>query len=356
MWSLKLRLSVATLTLLGALGLAKAPVRTQLRLDRSALTADGRSTARARVVALSALGLPAWGGAHPKVELGPRAERLGLWSATAPDGSLVIRSGNKSGEVLVRAGARSASLAIHPSLADRDRDGLPDAAELLTEADRAAFVRWFTTIAEAQATQLDDGFAKVHQDCAGLIRFSAREALKHHDQAWLAKRRYLPAIAHPDTSLHYPELPVIGARLFRARGGAFAPEEPIEAQFTAAASARALWEHNSQRVSKDIRAARAGDLLFFSVPFGTGSRMHSMIVLGSSAGATHQSPGARVVYHNGADPGEVRLVSIDALLQHPDADWHPLPHNPRFLGVHRLNLMVYENARPGALTLRGDSW
>jgi uncharacterized protein YfaT (DUF1175 family) len=42
----------------------------------------------------------------------------------------------------------------------------------------------------------------------------------------------------------------------------------------------------------------------------------------------------------------VRLVSLDELLAHPDPSWHPVPHNPRFLGVHRFELVVHEPRMP----------
>ncbi len=49
-----------------------------------------------------------------------------------------------------------------------------------------------------------------------------------------------------------------------------------------------------------------------------------------------------VVYHTGpirSAKGEMRLVSIEDLLHHPDARWRPLPENSNFLGVYRWNIL-----------------
>jgi uncharacterized protein YfaT (DUF1175 family) len=46
------------------------------------------------------------------------------------------------------------------------------------------------------------------------------------------------------------------------------------------------------------------------------------------------------VYHTGpADggPGEVRKARLSTLMQHPAPRWRPVPGNPRFVGVFRLD-------------------
>jgi hypothetical protein len=96
-----------------------------------------------------------------------------------------------------------------------------------------------------------------------------------------------------------------------------------------------------------------------------------MIVLADRPGGSQQDAGTRVVYHTGHDAsqtapedavvarsqvpgaaGEVRLVSIEELLAHPDPAWHPLPHNPRFLGVHRLAIAEHTVKSPAHLGRR----
>ena len=235
---------------------------------------------------------------------------------------------------------------------DLDRDGLPDAIELRSENERAAFTGWFTAIAEAQFHRLDDDWAKVHHDCAGLVRFAFREALKPHDADWWARRGWPPSGARADVArLRYPNLPIVTDRPFRRRSGPYDANDPVEAQFTAAPSARTLWMHNSDLIARDVSQARAGDLLFFRLARGAGSRMHTMIALGRRPGADHRAPAERLVYHtgpSGSGPGEVRLVTVGALVAHPEPGWRPVPHNARFLGVHRLRHLTAPAAWAGA--------
>lgn len=333
------------------------PVRTELSVRPPSLPADGRAVALAQLRSTNIWGLPIEGYLHPK---GPvfaeGAEALGAKLIPGEQGSLTLRAGTAAGQLALSARGLKAKLQIFSTPDDLDGDGLPDAAERRSERARAAVTAWFTAIAEAQYTQLDDAWARIHQDCAGLVRFSLREALKRHDTAWLNHRRYLPRGALPDPGPpYYPALPFIGGLLFRAQSGRFDSSAPIDGQFTAAASARSLWQHNSRFISRDVKEAKAGDLLFFSVPYGHGSRMHTMIVLGAHAGATHNEPGRRLVYHTGAEgkAGQVRLLQISQLFGHPDPSWHPSPDNPRFLGVHRLSMLTRDHASQLATLTRG---
>lgn len=336
------------LAALAALGLTllMIPVRTRLVLDRARIVADGRSTVRISVVSLGPLGVrtPWRSRESPRVSQAA-LDALGATLLLAHDGSVVLRSGQRAGRLAVELPSERAVIELVLDAGDRDRDGLPDAAEIWSETDRAAFTAWFTAIAEAQATRIDDAWAPIHQDCAGLVRFAFREALKRHDRAWFEHRRYLPAIDAPDVqAVRYPDLPFIGERPFRKVAGAFDPTVAIADQLTAAPSARTLWQLNTVFVSREVREARAGDLLFFTVPYATGSRMHTMLALGARAGSTHDAPAERVVYHTGTEVPEggaraveqVRLVTFAELARHPDPGWHPIADNPRFLGVHRL--------------------
>src|SRR5205085_4252124 len=72
-------------------------------------------------------------------------------------------------------------------LVDSDNDGIPDVIELRTYQDRDAFKRWFTAIAETQFYQLSDQWNAEQRDCAGLVRFATREALRKHDRIWFQK-------------------------------------------------------------------------------------------------------------------------------------------------------------------------
>src|SRR5438045_2986907 len=71
--------------------------------------------------------------------------------------------------------------------ADADNDGIPDRAELRSYNDRENFRRWFTGIAEAQFYELSKAWNEDQRDCAGLVRFAWREALRTHDRVWLKR-------------------------------------------------------------------------------------------------------------------------------------------------------------------------
>ena len=200
-------------------------------------------------------------------------------------------------------------------------DGTPDFLHLDDTADRVAFTRWFTFLAESQyfASQLP---AEI-KDCAALIRFAYREALRAHDGAWAAELQLADVPAIPSVHKYeYPFTP-LGPNLFR-----------IGDDFAEFADARTLLRYNVHLTSRDIRRAAPGDLLFYrqserSEPF------HTMIFLGRSQ--FEESSDAFVVYHTGS--GEMRRPSVEELLHHPAPEWRPVDGNPNFLGVYRWNIL-----------------
>ena len=132
---------------------------------------------------------------------------------------------------------------------------------------------------------------------------------------------------------HYPNTP-LGAALFRVRPGGFEAADATNGAFAQFADAKTLVERNDYLVSRDVREAQPGDLLFFR-QFGQSSPWHSMIVVQSG-------PQARVVYDTGPDhgsPGEMRRMALAELVDHPHPQWRPVPANPNFLGVYRWNIL-----------------
>jgi uncharacterized protein YfaT (DUF1175 family) len=231
---------------------------------------------------------------------------------------------------------------------DRFGDGTPNFLRLTDPADQAAFRRWFTVIAEYQAIRPIAELPAEITDCASLLRFSYREALKRHNDAWFLNTG-IEAAAPPGEirAWHYPDTP-LGLALFRVRPGSFEPADLTNGAFAQFADAKTLVERNAYLVSRDVRDAQPGDLLFYR-QFGQSSPWHSMIV--AEAGA-----GARVVYHTGPDhsphgrrpvhgdpdhgaPGELRRVLLAELLDHPQPQWRPVAQNPNFLGVYRWNIL-----------------
>lgn len=228
-----------------------------------------------------------------------------------------------------------ATNSVAPQLwTDRFNDGTPDFLRLTDPADQAAFRQWFTLIAEYQAIRPKAELPAEITDCASLLRYSYREALKQHNDSWFLTTG-IDVLALPGEirAWHYPDTP-LGAALFRVRRGSFETADATNGAFAQFADAKTLVEYNAYFVTRDVRQAQSGDLLFYR-QFGQSSPWHSMIV--AEAG-----PKARVVYHTGPDhasPGELRRVLLSELLDHPQPQWRPVAQNPNFLGVYRWNIL-----------------
>ena len=217
---------------------------------------------------------------------------------------------------------------------DSFADGTPDYLRLRDPADQQAFRRWFTLIADFQAVRPRATVPAEITDCASLLRYAYREALKRHDDTWfLLTGIDVPAPPGEIRAWHYPDSP-LGAALFRVQPGSFQPGDAANGAFAQFADAKTLVQRNAWLVSRDVRAAQPGDLLFYR-QFGQSSPWHSMIV-------TRAGGQPAVVYDTGPDhgaPGDLRRVTLVELLDHPQPQWRPLPANPNFLGVYRWNIL-----------------
>jgi uncharacterized protein YfaT (DUF1175 family) len=226
-------------------------------------------------------------------------------------------------------------------LADSDADGIPDEAELRTFDDRQNFRRWFATIAEMQFYRISDEWKTEQRDCAGLVRFSMREALRRHDRLWVQRMgaEYEPVA--PDVRAFTLDTDVLGEKLFRTEFGTFEASDLANGKFSEFADARTLKTFNSVFVSRDRRRAERGDLLFFQQPWIQKFPYHAMIFIGESSRGG-QGANDWVVYHTGsspADEGTVKKVRLAVLDHHPDKRWRPIENNPNFLGFYRLKIV-----------------
>jgi uncharacterized protein len=234
-----------------------------------------------------------------------------------------------AGRIVPRTGSHAAA-----AWTDRFGDGTPDFLRLTDPADRAAFRRWFTTIAEYEAMRPRAEVPAEIIDCASLLRYAYREALESHTASWFQDTGI--EVAAPPGEIRgwsYPHSP-LGADLFRVRPGPFEPADVTNGAFAQFADAKTLVERNAYFVSRNVGIAEQGDLLFYR-QFGQSSPWHSMIV--AEAG-----PQARVVYDTGPSQGhagELRRVALRDLIDHPEPQWRPLPGNPNFLGVYRWNIL-----------------
>jgi uncharacterized protein YfaT (DUF1175 family) len=232
-------------------------------------------------------------------------------------------------------------LSSESKLIDSDNDGIPDPAELRTFQDRDNFRRWFTAIAETQFYQLSNQWSTEQRDCAGLVRFAIREALRRHDRIWFQKMGPGYETVAPDVAgLNLDQNP-LGEKIFRTDFGSFHENDLRNGRFSEFADGRSLKNFNSVFISRDRREAQPGDLLFFYQPWVQKYPYHVMVVLGSP----HMAPNGAadwVVYHTGASPtdqGTVKKVQLSVLDRHPDPRWRPLESNKNFLGFYRLKIL-----------------
>jgi uncharacterized protein YfaT (DUF1175 family) len=227
-----------------------------------------------------------------------------------------------------------------PSL-DSDNDGLPDAAELQSFMDRQNFRQWFTLIAEGQFYHLSDQWNAEQRDCAGLVRFAWREALRRHDRAWFQKMGPGYSPVAPDVGRYTLEQGPLGEKLFRTGFGAYKDGDLANGEFSDFADARTLKNFNVKFISRDRRNAEPGDLLFFYQPWVQKFPYHVMVFLGS-AKLSNEPASDWVVYNTGASPtdeGTVKKVELSVLDHHPNRRWRPLESNSNFLGFYRLKIL-----------------
>lgn len=312
-------------------GCSRGPARLSVAAPDSTVYADGRTVVRLPITA------------DRRVD-----ERELTVSVTAEHGSasisgtplaVVYRAGVLPGEVTVSISGPEVrtsrtKIQVQPDNADTFGDGTPDFVRLDSVEDRTAFRRWFTDIAEHEAS-LEKPADEI-KDCAALLRFAYREAMRRHDSTWANDFHYGDHATRADIAKYrFPYTP-LGPHLFRTREGRFAAADLSDGTFAEFADAKTLVVDNAHFVTRDVGRAQPGDLIFYR-QFGQHSPFHSMIYLG------HRGTGdAWVVYHTGPDgkwPGEIRRVTMTSLLQHPDARWRPLASNPNFLGVYRWNIL-----------------
>jgi uncharacterized protein YfaT (DUF1175 family) len=223
-------------------------------------------------------------------------------------------------------------------------DGTPDFLRLDSAADREAFRGWFALIAEFEALRPPADVPPEIADCAALLRYAYRNALRAHDQAWTVETGIEPESAPGAIAkYHYPSA-LLGASLFRVSPGPASPDDGGSGVFAEFADAKTLAAFNTVFVSRDVQAARPGDILFYR-QLEQDEPFHSMAYVGASRWLA-DPPGdwtsAAIVYHTGehgpAGNG-MRRVTLADLLRHPSPRWRPVPGNPNFLGVYRWNIL-----------------
>lgn len=329
--------TVLVLGLLWAKPLRRAAVAPRVTLEPAQLIADGYDTAILTIDEPSA--------APPRVTIEPaHAATVTEISAADRGWQARIRAGVTGAAITVRVetpGLPAARVRLVTALdvSDSAADGTPDFLRLDDADDQRAFRRWFTFLAETQYFEAAERRPAEIVDCAALIRYAYREALRGHDGNWATDAHLPVAPGIPSaTKYQYPYTP-LGADLFRVKAGGFQPADLTSGGFAQFADAKTLQLRNTHFVTRDLARAQPGDLLFYRQESGH-MPFHSMIYLGESQ--IGKGDGRYLVYHTGPDadgPGEIRRPTLDELRHFPEPDWRPLPDNPRFLGVYRWNIL-----------------
>ena len=208
-------------------------------------------------------------------------------------------------------------------------DGWPDSLRLRHRADQEAFRAWSVWLAESLWASRPVLPAEV-TDCAALLRFCAKEALREHTAEW--GRRFgladLPPLGEV-RQYHYP-VRVFGGAFFRVKPGPLREGDVRDGAFREFADAEHLMRFNCHGLGRELAFSRPGDLLFYR-QLDDFQPFHSMI-----SGQNH------AVYHTGpvgGMKGEMRRGSFQELLAHPEPRWRPVAGNTNFLGVFRWNLL-----------------
>jgi len=157
----------------------------------------------------------------------------------------------------------------------------------------------------AQALTPDPHWDLAQRDCAGLIRFSYREAFRT-----LAPKQLDLGLWHDRTG------------------------KP-----TAFADAETLLAYNFTSLGRDdvaLMHVQGGDLLAFRQVAGPDELpvYHLLLAVRSRDKASHE---LQVVYHPGRADAVVTVGALSDLITEAPLEWHPVPENPAFLGYFRLN-------------------
>ena len=154
-------------------------------------------------------------------------------------------------------------------------------------------------------------------DCAALVRFAFREALRAHTPRVGAPRR-------PPLHTHISRRPLGAAADVRPAGRSSASRPAPTPRYAEFADARTLVALNARPLGRQTSALQPGDLLYFHQP--------------SSAARSPDGVRRPLVLRRGrrrlgrlshrpldGGPGEVRKARLRDLRRHPSPRWRPLP-------------------------------
>jgi uncharacterized protein YfaT (DUF1175 family)/uncharacterized protein YfaP (DUF2135 family) len=209
---------------------------------------------------------------------------------------------------------------------DADQKNEDDSLSFLSPFDERSMRGAVTRLALQQSRGASPVWNREQRDCAGLVRFAYREALRDRTAAQLAALRtpsdlYLPVVSEAARRF-FPTYPKIWQLGFDQQG---------HERFGDFADAETLVGYNFERIAASPQEGLPGDLLVYRKTLAADEPYHLMLLAGEAG------PHGVAVYHNGAagSDGEVRVVTIEDLDHSPDPVWIPEARNPNFLGVYR---------------------
>src|SRR5271166_5086701 len=230
---------------------ALTPAAFRVQRSETTLPADGFTSTELKIHSSNGRELR---GLQVQVE-NPHGAAVESMSVEGGSATASLRAGVLPGHTKLRVtapGFTSQEIALQTTLdaSDTIGDGTPDFLRLHDPADRAAFRRWFTLLAESQYYRGNDLPAEV-DDCAALLRFAYREALREHDATWAhGIAMPVPASAADIQQYQYPYTP-LGAALFRVRSGSFEASDPRNGSFAQFADVETLLRRNTFFVGRD---------------------------------------------------------------------------------------------------------
>src|SRR6202008_1214826 len=107
----------------------------------------------------------------------------------------------------------------------------PEYLRLHNSADRAAFRRWFSSLADLAAATPAQKLPAEINDCAALLRWCYRGALHAHNEVWQATLPIEFALPSGSASQYVYPLTPLGANLFRVRDGVYSPADVSNGSF-----------------------------------------------------------------------------------------------------------------------------
>jgi uncharacterized protein len=239
-----------------------------------------------------------------------------------------FKSAGKEGQVVfsTKKGSKIA-LTFYKITLDSDADGYVDASELSHQRDRDALRSWMVRIAESQFLKISPAWDERQRDCAGLVRFCFREALRKHDAAWNRKTGIVLDKNIADVgSFNYPDIPVIGENIFKISDAPYDNKN----SFSSFADGGTLVLHSMRRVGNSIEDALPGDCAVFENRRNAEWPFHIMIICNT------EGRGRILIYHTGDAQG-IKRINLSYL--NSSIDFKPADSNPKFLGVYRFKMM-----------------